>query len=73
LKLKGYGKQAFLSSIKDSFGAVPTYGRLGSGTDYADPVTRMVWQISIPGTELEEFMEIFTKEIKDDPDTGDAK
>lgn len=57
LKLKGYPKGSFTSALCAVFGAKASYARLGSGTPYADPVTRHVWQISIPGSGLENMVE----------------
>jgi Domain of unknown function (DUF927) len=63
LQANGYGKQAFINTLVSQLGAVHSYARLASGTDYANPVTRSIWQISVAGTELEDMCEIFTEEV----------
>lgn len=61
LKAKGYPKGSFTGALKDRFGAVSTYGRLGSGTAYSDTVTRQLWQVTIPGSGLEDLVEFETE------------
>jgi hypothetical protein len=63
LRHKGFPKGSFTGALKDLFGAQTTYGRLGSGTQYSDHVTRMLWQISIPGSGLEDLVEFDLPEV----------
>lgn len=65
LRVKGYPKGSFCGALKKVFNATTTYARLGSGTEYSDPVTRLCWQISIPGTPLEDLVEYEVAENDD--------
>lgn len=57
LKAREISKSSFLQAMEAQLGAKSTHGRLGSGTKYADQITRKLWQIPLAGTELEQFLE----------------
>jgi hypothetical protein len=56
-KRRNISKETFAGALEKKFFAKPSFGRMASGTNYADTVTRPIWQLCYKGTELEDFIE----------------